>query len=403
MKILFVHQNFPGQFRYLAGALAKRGHDCLALTRFDNAQKTAIRLARYKYEKTPVQGFGSSYSDHAGRGGAAAAAAFGLRDRHGYSPDVIFGHSGWGETLFLREVWPEARLLNYAEFLYRTEGLDTNFDPEFGMLNNAQRLNTVARQAHLVHGLVLADASLSPTRWQADSFPPILRQQITVIHDGVDTDMIRPNPEARFDLPDGRVLRPGDEVLTFVNRNLEPYRGFHVFMRALPEVLKARPKAQVVLIGGEDRGYGRMPVDGKTWKQVMLDEVGDRLDLGRVHFVGRVPYPRFMALIQVSRVHAYLSYPFVLSWSMLEAMAMGAHVIGSATGPVQEVITHGHNGELVDFFDVAGWSAAIIEGLADPATKDHLRAAARQTVVDRYDLKRVCLPRLIEFVETAGA
>jgi glycosyltransferase involved in cell wall biosynthesis len=314
---------------------------------------------------------------------------------------VVFGQSGWGETLFLKEVWPEARHLTYAEFYYSGRDRDVGFDPEFDGGANAfdQVMIAQGRAAHLGQALLHADAGLSPTRWQADSFPPPLRRMLTVVHDGIDADLMVPDPAASVTLPDGAIFRAGDEVLTFVNRNLEPYRGYHVFLRSLPAVLAARPAAHVVLVGGDEVSYGRPAPAGTTWKQHFLTELGDRLDRTRLHFTGRVPYGTFRRLMQVSRVHAYLTYPFVLSWSMLEAMAAGALVVGSATPPVAEVIEHGVNGLLVDFFDVAGWSATLTRALADPDALTPLRAAARATVVERYDLKRVCLPALIRFVE----
>jgi glycosyltransferase involved in cell wall biosynthesis len=249
--------------------------------------------------------------------------------------------------------------------------------------------------------LLHSDAGLSPTEWQASTYPPALRRMIEVIHDGVNTTVMAPNPTARFVLPDGRLLAPGDEVLTFVNRNLEPYRGFHIFMRALPAVMAARPGAQVVIVGGDEVSYGAAPKDQKGWKDLILAEVGEQLDLTRVHFMGKVPYDQFVALMQVSRAHAYLTYPFVLSWSMIEAMSAGAHVVGSATAPVQEVMTDGVNGTLVDFLDVPGWSAALTEALADPDKFLPRRKAARQTALDRYD-QRILLPRMIDFVERHG-
>ncbi len=221
-----------------------------------------------------------------------------------------------------------------------------------------------------------------------------------MIHDGIDTDRVRPGDNATVQLP-GTTLRfrKGDEIITFVNRNLEPYRGYHIFMRALPAVLAARPNAQVVIVGADDVSYGAKPPPGKTWKGIFLDEVKDRLDMSRVHFVGQVPYATFVDLMRVARVHAYLTYPFVLSWSMLEAMSAGALVIGSRTPPVEEVIEDGVNGQLVDFFDVKVWSATLIEALAEPGRFEGMRTAARQTVIDRYDLRSVCLPRMIDFVE----
>ncbi|MBP9183702.1 MAG: glycosyltransferase, partial [Fuscovulum sp.] len=257
------------------------------------------------------------------------------------------------------------------------------------------------RTAHLGQALLHADRGLSPTEWQASTYPPALRQMIDVVFDGVNTDVMAPNPDATLTLPSGQVLHAGDEVLTFVNRNLEPYRGYHVFMRALPEVLAARPQAQVVIVGGDEVSYGAPPKQG-CWKDIFLDEVKDRLDLSRVHFLGKVPYPTFVSIMQVSRVHAYLTYPFVLSWSMMEAMSAGCLVVGARVPPVQEAIRDGVNGRLVDFFDIAGWSRVLTESLADPARFDDLRVQARRTVLANYDLKTVCLPRMVALVEALG-
>ncbi|PLL14293.1 glycosyl transferase family 1 [Tabrizicola sp. TH137] len=406
MKVLLVHQNFPGQFLYLAPELKRRGHDVLALTDIVNKRETDIRTLRYRHDPPKVDAqacrLGRNYTTQSDRGVTVARACLRLRRETGYVPDVIFGHSGWGETLFLKEVWPEAKLIVYAEFYYRGQGADVGFDPEAGDGGFDQVLIAQGRTAHLGQAMLHADAGVSPTEWQASTYPPPLRKMIEVIFDGVDSAAVQPDPAASVTLPDGRVLRAGDEVLTFVNRNLEPYRGYHSFMRALPSVLAARPAAQVVIVGGDDVSYGPPPKDGRRWKDIYLDEVKDRLDLSRVHFIGKVPYSTFVSLMQVSRAHAYLTYPFVLSWSMLEAMSAGALVIGSDTAPVREVIRHGQNGLLVDFFDIAGWSRAIIEALEAPERFLPLRAAARQTVLERYDLRSVCLPRMVEMVERFG-
>lgn len=405
MKILFVHQNFPGQFLHLAPEMARRGHDCLALTDAVNQRASAIRVVKYRHEAPPVDPaqtrLGRNYTTMSDRGVTVARAALQLRQK-GYVPDVIFGHSGWGETLYLKEVWPEARLLVYAEFYYRGRGADVGFDPEFNPPSFDQVMIAQGRTTHLGQALIHADAGLSPTEWQASTYPPVLRKMIEVIFDGVDADVLRPDPAAVASLPSGASFHAGDEVLTFINRNLEPYRGYHIFMRALPAVLKARPGCQVVIVGGDEVSYGAAPKGAKGWKDVMLNEVGDRLDPSRVHFAGRIPYPTFVNLMQVTRVHAYLTYPFVLSWSMLEAMGAGALVVGSATPPVQEVIRDGENGLLVDFFDVQGWSDRLTECLAEPDRHESLRAAARRTILARYDLKSRCLPRQADFVERHG-
>ncbi|MDB6181604.1 glycosyltransferase [Paracoccus fistulariae] len=405
MKILFVHQNFPGQFPHLSRALAERGHQVLALTDEKNQRPSPVDTARYKTpEAVQTSGaLGRPYSNFMERAYLAARGARALRDRHDFVPDVILGHTGWGETLLLKEIWPDARLLVYAELMYRTRGHDVGFDPETGSATDEGRFMTVARSAHLIQGIVQADAAISPTRYQADSFPPELRQKITVIHDGIDTGTVCPNPQASLTLPGGHVLKPGDEVLSYVSRSLEPYRGFHIFMRALPQVLAQRPDAQVVLIGGDGVSYGGAPRDAETWKQKMLQEVGDRIDPDRVHFLGRVGYRDYLSLMQLTRVHCYLTYPFVLSWSLTEAMATGSYIVASDTAPVKELIRDGENGRLVPFFDVSALSAALVRGLAGDPDAPRLKQAARQTILDGYDLNRHSLPRQIEWLENQMA
>lgn len=405
MKILFVHQNFPGQFPHLAPALEARGHEVIALTDEHNRRNSPIRTLRYKApdkEVTTSVPAGRHYAQFAGRGVMAARGARAMRDQHGFTPDLILGHSGWGETLFLGEVWPEARLVIYAELMYRARGHDVGFDEELSGNPEDARWGSIARSAHLIQGIVQADAALSPTRYQADSFPAALRQKITVIHDGIDTDRVRPDPNAVLRLPNMPELRAGQEILTYVGRSLEPYRGFHILMRALPDVLAARPNAQVVLVGGDGVSYGAEPPGGGSWKQKMLDEVGGRLDLSRVHFPGRIGYDDYVSLLQVSRAHAYLTYPFVLSWSMTEAMSAGCQLIASDVEPVRELAQDGVNARLVPFFDIAGWSAALTRALAPDPEAPRLGAAARRTIVDGYDLKRQSLPKLIDWVEAQG-
>ncbi|MFN4203080.1 MAG: glycosyltransferase [Tabrizicola sp.] len=401
MKLLFVHQNFPGQFLHLAPAMQQLGHDVRAITDATHTKPSDIPTLRYSFRPPPLDPaatrLGRTFTMMSDRGVVVARFAQKLR-AEGYVPDVIYGHSGWGETLFLKEVWPEAKLLVFAEFYYRGLGADVGFDPEFQASGFDQVMIAQSRAAYLAQALIHADAGVSPTEWQASTHPPVLRDRLEVIFDGVDCDRLTPNPQARFTLPDGRVLAPGDEVLTYVARNLEPYRGFHIFMRALPAILKARPEARVVIVGGHEASYGQLPKEGGTWKDVLLGELGDLLDLSRVHFTGKLTYDRLVDLFHVSRVHAYLTYPFVLSWSMVEAMAAGTLVVGSDTPPVAEVIEDGVTGRLVDFFDVAGWSVALTDALARPEAYQPMRATARAMVRDRYDLRSVCLPRQVDLL-----
>jgi len=219
----------------------------------------------------------------------------------------------------------------------------------------------------------------------------------------VNTKALTPNAGSVFDVPGEGQLTRSDEVITFVNRNLEPYRGYHVFMRALPKLLKARPQARVVIVGGDGVSYGSKPPQGKTWKQIYIDEVRGQIsdaDWARVHFVGTLPYDAFTSLLQVSRLHIYLTYPFVLSWSLLETMSVQGAILASDTAPVRELITDGETGALVDFFDGDALVARASALLDDPETCARMGRAARAHVVKHYDLETVCMPQQLAWVET---
>ncbi|MDO8277950.1 MAG: glycosyltransferase family 4 protein [Burkholderiaceae bacterium] len=402
MNLLFVHQNFPGQYKHIAPALARMGHRVVALGMNGQAvlpggQVLSYALSRGGAPQTHV--LASEFEAKTLRAEAVARAAAELKSQ-GFAPDVICVHSGWGESLFLKDVWPQAAMLSFLEYFYRYRGADVNFDPEFqdDSLDAAARVRV--KNANLMLALDAMDCGLSPTRWQRDGFPEWSHPRIEVIHDGVDTALARPNPQAVLESEgDGQAYRAGDEIITFVSRNLEPYRGFHVFMRSLPRILERRPKARVLILGGEEKGYGPLRADGKSWRQSLLEEVGPQLDPARVKFLGQVPYAVYLGILQVSAVHVYFTYPFVLSWSMLEAMSSGCLVVGSRTPPVEEVIRHGDNGLLVDFFDVNALADTVAQALARPGEFADVRTRARQTIVDRYDLHNICLPRHIGLIE----
>lgn len=402
IKYLFVHQNFPGQFKHLAPALAAQGHEVVGLGM--NRLREALPGVKYFTHALTATKHAAQQApqlrDLYGKvlRGESAAARLAWLKQQGFDPDVIFVHPGWGEALFVKDVFPRARLLIYAEFYYQAEGGDSFFDPEFSQSNPAALQRLRLRNTHLLHAMSAADAALSPTLFQRDRHPDWFRDRITVIHDGIDTDRFAPNPRAFVTLQSaGVTLRPGDEVVTFVARQLEPYRGYHIFMRALPELLRLRPNARVVIVGGDDVSYGASPPAGKSWKNIFRDEVAERLDLSRVHFVGRLPHTTLTQLMQVSAAYTYLTYPFVLSWSLLEAMSTGCLIVASRTAPVQEVIEHGRNGLLVDFFDHHALARAVADALERRAELAPLRKAARQTIVEHYDLRQLCLPALLRF------
>ena len=410
MKILFIHQNFPGQFLHLAPALVEQGHEVSVLTMARGKDKelsvwNGVSMHYYQPSQGSTKGvhpWAVDFETKVIRAEALFHQALQLRDS-GYIPDLIIAHPGWGESAFVKEVWPNTKLALYSEYFYRVNGGDVNFDPEFsGDDPDAACKIAVKNVNNLLH-FPIADAGLSPTQWQASSYPEEFAKKITVIHDGIDTSKLIPNPDVKMTLNHVASVIELDrdsEIITFVNRNLEPYRGYHSFMRALPKILQERPRARVLIIGGNEVSYGAHPPAGQSWRDIFLNEVKDRLDLSRVHFLGKVDYPTYQACMQLSSVHVYLTYPFVLSWSLLEGMSMGAAIVASDTAPVREVITHGKTGRLVDFFDHGALAKEVIELLDNPAARKKLGAAARKHAVDHYDLKSVCLPKQLDWVES---
>ncbi|WP_273486031.1 glycosyltransferase family 4 protein [Lentibacter algarum] len=408
MKILFIHQNFPGQFKHLAPALAKHGHDTVALTlRVEKPTKwNGVRVLPYKLKPRAAQNTHPwlvDFDTKVTRAEACYHAAVQLREQ-GFTPDLIIAHPGWGESLFLKDVWPKAKMAIYCELYHKAEYPHTGFDKEFQPEIRATeamrlRLKNVNNHEHFD----IADAGISPTAFQADTFPPEFRDKITVCHDGIHTDVLTPDSAARLTLPTGETVTRKDELITFVNRNLEPYRGYHVFMRALPRLLKERPNARVLIVGGEDVSYGARPPKGQTWKQIFIDEVRGQIpdqDWARVHFLGRIPYDQFQSLLKVSRVHVYLTYPFVLSWSLFETMSVEGAIVASKTAPVEEAIIHGQNGRLVDFFDKDALVEEVTRLLDNAAEREELGRAARKLIVNNYDLASICLPKQLSWVES---
>jgi glycosyltransferase involved in cell wall biosynthesis len=384
--VLFIHQNFPGQFRSIGLHLAKnKDYRVLAIGREGAGGLPGVEMLRYKLHRnasSTTHHYLQSYENGVLHGQAVLRLLIDLKKR-GYRPDVIIGHPGWGETLYVKEVFPHARLIHFCEYYYHARGADADFDPEFPLdINGAARIRT--RNAMHLLNLEQCDLGVTPTHWQHSLHPAAYRNKIEIVHEGIDTANLKPEPNATLALPNGRMVRAGCPVVTFVARNLEPYRGFHQFMRALPAILKGHPGCEVIVVGGDDVSYGIKPADAPNWRSKMLME--NPVDQGRVHFLGKVPYDIFKKVLQVSAAHVYLTYPFVLSWSVLEAMASGCLVIGSKTAPVEEVITHGENGFLVDFHDSAKLSDTVLAVLHRQVNTDAMRVAARQHVIATYNI-----------------
>jgi len=400
MKVLFIHQTFPGQFGHAARCLAGSGHEVTAIRQAGGASISGIRRIDYSPLWDSHAGLQAAREfEEASLNGLAVAQTCERLKASGFVPDLVIGHCGWGETLFVKDVWPKAPVLGYFEFYYRARDGDADFDPEFAIPQEDQRL---LRLRNAVNWLALeaSDWGQTPTRWQFSRYPATFRRRMTVAHEGVDTALIKPNADARVWLAGGVSLGADDEVITYCARNLEPYRGFHVFMRALPRILARAPRARALIVGGDGVSYGKPPEGLGSWREKLLAEVGSDLDLSRVHFLGAVPFAVYLSILQLSSAHVYLTYPFVLSWSLVEALSAGCYVIASNTPPVREVLRDGVNGRLFDFFAVEELADHVLEALEKPAKTLAARRAARQSAIRAFDLLTVCLPRQMSIWES---
>ncbi len=397
MKILFVHQNMPGQYRETVQWLAAQGeHELVFLTqRKEPPNIPGVVTRRYSPHHTPKKdayGLSKVWEEAAGAGFGAAMAAKALERDEGFKPDIVVGHTGWGELLFFKEIWKDVPILGFFEYFYRARGGPVGFDPGETVSEHTPFL-LHARNVVPYTSIQTVDMGITPTTWQRDTFPTSFHDKLYVCHDGIRTDSLLPNPDVKLGL--GRLKREltrDDEVFTYIARNMESTRGFHVFMRALPRILSARPDARVVILGGNEASYGRKSTHRGGLRGQMEDEVGHLLDWDRIHFLGQVPYARFRDVITLSRCHIYLTMPFVLSWSLLEAMSMQATIVASDVAPVREAVTHGETGLMVDFFDSEALAEQVIDVLANQKNYQHLGPAARSHVIEKYDFLTKCLP-----------
>ncbi len=401
--MLFIHPNFPGQFRRLVTALTKEP-DMQVYTLGDESWMPTFDLPglqRLSYPKPEpessathpyVQGFEAGV-----RRGQQVVRTLLTHKHQGLEPDVIYIHPGWGDGLYLKDIFPASKVIGLFEYYYHPRGADVGFDPEFPLtfddIFRVRTLNTLQ-----LHALESCDIRLSPTAWQKSRYPMAYQSQLQCLHEGIDTEQICPDPAASFILASGKVVQAGDEVLTFISRSLEPYRGFHCLMRALPEIMRQRPNCQVIIVGQDDPHYGPASRQAESWRAHYLNEFEGKIDTERLHFTGLLDFADYLKVLQVSRIHVYLTYPFILSWSMLEAMSAGCLVLGSDTQPVQEVINHGDNGLLFPFFDTNALVALATDALAQPQTHEALRQAARLTIQTRYDFNSVIYPQHLDLL-----
>lgn len=399
MRILFLHPNFPAQFRHLATELGKDPRNQVVFGTMNSkgnipgVQKVLYKPSREVHPHT--HHYLRSHEKAVLEGQAVYRLAQELKSA-GFYPDIVYGHSGWGATMFVKDVFPKAQLNCFFEWFYHAKDSDADFDP-----SDTLDADSVARirvkNSPILTDLYSCDRGLCPTEWQKQQFPQEFHSKLKVLHDGINTDFFRPQPQAKLVLPAIDLdLSHAEEIVTYATRGMEPYRGFPQFMEAVSLIQQQRPNCHVV-IAGEDRvAYGKNLPDGKTYKQLMLETLP--LDLSRLHFTGSLPYPQYLKLLQASSAHIYLTRPFVLSWSMLEALSTGCIVIGSSTPPVKEVIQDGKNGLLVDFFSPQQIVRKVNEVLDNPHNFDSIKEQARETILQKYDLEKL-LPQHLNWLK----
>lgn len=402
MNILFMHPNMPGQYKHLCRAYANNpDHTVVFITKPKTFDIPNVHKVEYQMRREPsphthryIQGIERGLL----QGQEVWRMCKKLKDEEGFIPDVVCTHPGWGDALYIKDIFPAARVLSFFEFYYRSRGADVNFDPDdMGSFDDDARVRT----KNIINLLSLesADWGISPTLWQQSIHPAEFLHKISVLHDGIDTDIAKPDPEASFEA-NGHVFRPGDEVVTYIARNFEPYRGFPTFMKAAEIILRERPNCHIIAVGADEVSYGKRLGKDQTWRRIMSEQV--KLDDKRIHWPGTVSYTNLIKLFQVSAAHIYLTYPFVLSWSSMEAMACGCAMVSSRTKPVMEVMQHEKNALLSDFFSAEEVAANVLRVLESKDHMKEMRMAARQTIIDHYALKDL-LPLHMSLIDDIAA
>jgi glycosyltransferase involved in cell wall biosynthesis len=397
--LVYLHQNFPAQFGHLAAALVRRGHRCTFVSQQPGSGETAgVQRIQYKAVGGATKHtnyFSRTFENTVAHATGIYEALKPLRDT--LAPDVIVGHSGYGPTLCLHELFPRAAIVNYFEFFYQPHGGDLAFRPDVPPLEIDQ-IRARARNAMFLVDLEYGAGAYTPTRFQHGLFPDAHRDRLDVIHDGVPTDFWRRVPgERRLG---HRVFAPGTKLLTYVSRGFESMRGFDVFMKVAKRVCAARTDVEVLIVGKDQVCYGgdlqRLGV--ASFKEWVLAQ--DDYDLSRIHFVGQLAPAHLRHVLSLSDLHVYLTVPFVASWSLLNAMACGCTVLGSDTAPVREFITHGDTGLLAGFLDVEALTDTALRVLGDPAAYRDLGVAAVRRIASRYSLDAV-LPQMLALYDRA--
>lgn len=406
MRVLFTHNNFPAQFRHMAEYLGRTpGHQVVFATKTPREEWVipGVTKAVFKADKAetgPPYAPGETIENGLRHGVGLLRLCKHLKNQ-GFVPDVMVGHSGWGQTLFLKDVFPDTAFVGYYEWYYRADSAESLFDGQ--QRNESQLAHLRLRNTAILHDLVACDAGVTPTAWQRQQFPPEFHPKLNEIHDGINTQYFIPHengllPPDRLDIPSIDLTGAG-ELLTYCSRGMEPYRGFPQFYEALPAILEARPDCHVLIVGEDRVCYSPQLPENGSYVELMKTKVA--VDESRVHFTGPLSYGVYKHVLQASSAHVYLTWPFVLSWSFLESLSCGCLVIGSDTEPVREVLRHEENGLVTDFHSPERIAESVITALAQQRELAHLRSTARQTVLDKYCLSK-CLPRHLKLLAQAA-
>jgi glycosyltransferase involved in cell wall biosynthesis len=396
MHLLFVHQNYPAQFGHIAHYLSTRhGYRCTCVANGRSGFAGPVEVVPYE-----VKGGATERTHYCSRTFENAmwhtsAVYEALKARPDIQPDLVIGHSGFGSTLFLRQLY-SCPIINYFEFFYKPRHSDMDFRPEFPPLE-VDQLRSLARNAMLLLDLENCEGGYSPTRWQRNCLPKIFHDKVRVVFDGVDTDVWKPQDSADRRVGD-LTIPSGTRVVTYVSRGLESMRGFDIFMRMARRLCERRRDVVFLVVGSDQVFYGGDArfTGGKTFREWVLAQ--DDYDLSRIHFLGTMPPAALAKVLSISDLHVYLTVPFVLSWSLLDAMACGATVLASDTGPVREIIEHGKNGLLANFFDVEAMTQAADQVLRTPEEFRPLGEAGLGLIRERYSLD-VCLPQMMKLYD----
>ncbi|HEX3347356.1 MAG TPA: glycosyltransferase [Acetobacteraceae bacterium] len=391
MRYLFVHQNFPGQYLHVVRhLLTNPENDIVFISEPNQNHLQGVRRVSYqvpKYPQDPIHPNARDYEVAARRADIVARTAENVK-RLGFTPDIVVGHHGWGELLNLVDVWPRAPILGYFEFYYQTVGQDVGYDAEFPIEpERFARIRAMNIVNHLALGL--EQHGQTPTHWQHERYPLWARHLMKVVPEGARLDLCKPDPSVRkqpFTIGN-LTIQPNEKLVTYVSRNLEPYRGFHTMMRALPYILGERADTRVIMIGGDEVSYGARLVD-TTWREHFQKELAGKYDESRVLLPGQIPYETYRTMLQRSDAHVYLTYPFVASWSLREAMACGCAIVAADVDPVAEFITHDETGILTSGLDAPLLARRVLEILEDGKLSRRLRTAARRYAEAHLDMNQ---------------